>query len=160
MSLDALKTKARKAIMAGKYEAALKLFSDIHKEEPSDLRMFTKLADMKEKTGDIQSAIRDYTKIAKRYADDGFVVQAIAINKLILRLDPEQTEIKQRLRDLSSERGEDWALSTIISSDIAQANKPKPRRIPLLSGLSGQELDDFIESLELKEFSEGEYIYN
>ncbi|MDQ6984587.1 MAG: hypothetical protein Q9M44_07705, partial [Ghiorsea sp.] len=84
MSLDALKTKARKAIMAGKYEAALKLFSDIHKEESSDLRMFTKLADMKEKTGDIPGAIRDYTKIAKRYADDGFVVQAIAINKLIL----------------------------------------------------------------------------
>lgn len=160
MSLDALKSKARKAIMAGKYEAALKLFSDIHKEEPSDLRMFTKLADMKEKTGDIQGAIRDYTKIAKRYADDGFVVQAIAINKLILRLDPEQTEIKQRLRDLSSERGEDWALSTIISGDIAQVNKPKPSRIPLLSGLSGQELDDFIESLELKEFSEGESIYN
>ncbi|HID36967.1 MAG TPA: cyclic nucleotide-binding domain-containing protein [Ghiorsea sp.] len=160
MSLAALKTKARKAIMAGKYEAALNFYAEIHKEEPSDLRMFTKLAEMKEKTGDLGGAVRDYTKIAKQYADEGFVVQAIAINKLILRLDPEQTEIKQRLRHLSSERGEDWALSTIISSDIAQTSKSKSSRIPLLSGLSGQELDDFIESLELQEFSEGDAIYN
>ncbi len=160
MSLDALKTKARKALMAGKHDVALKIYAEIHKEEPSDLRMFTKLAEMKEKTGDLSGAIRDYTQIAKQYADEGFVVQAIAINKLILRLDPEQTEIKQRLRDLSSERGEDWALSTIVSSDLTQASKPKPSRIPLLSGLSGQELDDFIESLELQNFSEGDAIYN
>jgi len=162
MSLDALKTKARKAILAAKYDAALKLYIEIHKEDPSDLRIYTKVAEMKEKTGDLKGAIQDYTRIAKKYADDGFVVQAIAINKLILRLDPEQTSIKQRLRDLSTERGEDWALSTVISSDIAQPNiqeKKKLERTPLLSGLSGQELDDFIESLELKAFSEGETIY-
>ncbi|MDQ7003469.1 MAG: cyclic nucleotide-binding domain-containing protein [Ghiorsea sp.] len=160
MSLDALKSKARQAILNGKYEVALKHYTDIHQEAPSDLRMFTRLAEMKEKTGNVKGAVSDYTKIAKQYADDGFVVQAIAINKLILRLDSEQTAIKKRLRDLSSERGEDWALSTIISSDISQLNKPKSHRTPLLSGLSGQELDDFIDSLELREFSAGEFIYH
>jgi len=163
MSLDALKTKARKAILAGKYDEALNLYSDIHKEDPSDLRSFTKLAEMKEKTGDVSGAVKDYTRIAKKYADDGFVVQAIAINKLILRLDPEHTEIKQRLRDLSSERGEDWALSTVISADITQGvakkRENKLERTPLLSGLSGEELDDFVDSLELKDFSAGDIIY-
>ena len=162
MSLDALKNKARKATLAGKHDAALKCYTEIHKEDPADLRMYTKLAEMKEKTGDLKGAIQDYTKIAKKYADDGFVVQAIAINKLILRLDPEQTAIKERLRSLSTERGEDWALSTVISSDIAQptnAKKENMERTPLLSGLSGQELDDFIESLELQAFAEGDYIY-
>ena len=162
MSLDALKNKARKATLAGKYSAALKYYADIHKEDPSDLRMYTKLAEMKEKTNDLKGAIQDYTKIAKQYADEGFVVQAIAINKLILRLDPEQTEIKERLRELSAERGEDWALSTIVSKDIAQPSKAEKKnmeRTPLLSGLSGQELDDFIESLELQVFLEGDYIY-
>ncbi|MDX8381698.1 MAG: cyclic nucleotide-binding domain-containing protein [Ghiorsea sp.] len=162
MSLDALKNKARKATLAGKYSAALKFYIDIHNQEPTDLRMHTKLAEMREKTGDLKGSIKDYTKIAKQYADEGFVVQAIAINKLILRLDPEQTEIKEKLRDLSAERGEDWALSTVISSDIAQASskaKPNVERIPLLSGLSGQELDDFVDSLELKEFNMGDTIY-
>ncbi len=162
MSLDALKTKARKAILAGKHDAALKLYAEIHKEDSTDLRSFTKLAEMKEKTGDLKGAVQDYTKIAKQYADEGFVVQAIAINKLILRLDPEQTSIKEKLRDLSEERGEDWALSTVISSDIAQIhskNNKNLERTPLLSGLSGQELDDFIESLELKDFSAGDTLY-
>jgi len=162
MSLDALKNKARKATLSGKYDVALKFYVDIHKEQPSDLRMYTKLAEMREKTGDLKGSIQDYTKIAKQYADEGFVVQAIAINKLILRLDPEQTEIKEKLRDLSTERGEDWALNTVISSDIAlSSNRDKANleRTPLLSGLSGQELDDFIDSLELQDFAEGDAIY-
>ena len=162
MSLDALKTKARKATLAGKTDVALQCYAEIHKEDPSDLRMFTKLAEMKEKTGDLKGAIKDYTSIAKAYADDGFVVQAIAINKLILRLDPEQTAIKEKLKNLSTERGEDWALSTVISGDIAQpstSKKPNFERTPLLSGLSGQELDDFVDSLELQEVAKGDTIY-
>ncbi len=162
MALDTLKNKARKAILAGNHALALKLYTDVHNQDPSDLRVYTKLAELKEKTGDVQGAIQDYTKIAKQYANDGFVVQAIAINKLILRLDPEQTEIKERLRNLSAERGEDWALSTIVSGDIASlaVQKKAPERTPLLSGLSGQELDDFIDSLELQAFSKGDAIYS
>ncbi len=168
MSLDALKDKARKAAMAGKYNAALPLYLEIHKAEPNDLRIYTKVAEMKEKTGDIRGAIQAYTAIANAYAVDSFVVQAIAINKLILRLDPEQTAIKQKLRHLSTERGEDWAISTIISNDISQhytqdskeSAKHSFERTPLLSGLTGQELDDFIDSLELKEMKTGEIIYS
>jgi len=168
MSVDALKKKAQKAVMAGKYENALDLYLKIHAENDSDLRIFTKVAEMKEKTGDIKGAVRAYTTIANAYADDGFVVQAIAINKLVLRLDPKQTEIKEKLRELSSERGEDWAISTIspqtnledISTSTADKAKLSFERIPLLSGLAGQELEDFVDSLELKEISAGETIYS
>ena len=153
MSLEALKKKAKQALMAGKYENALKLYAEIHKNDESDLRIFTKVAEMREKTGDSKGAVRAYTVIAKAYADDGFVVQAIAINKLILRLDPEQTEIKEKLRDLSTERGDNWAISTIAphgaTSDMQASPTDKAKlsfeRTPLLSGLSGKELDDFIE---------------
>jgi CRP-like cAMP-binding protein len=168
MSLETIKKKAKKALMAGKYEDALTFFTQIHKQDETDLRIFTKVAEMKEKVGDLKGALRAYTAIAKAYADDGFIVQAIAINKLILRLDPEQTEIKKKLRDLSTERGDDWAISTIAPQGIlldAQASpedkaKLSFERTPLLSGLSGQELDDFIDSLELKEVSAGDIIYN
>ena len=167
MSLEALKKKAKQALMSGKYENALKLYAEIHKNDETDLRVFTKVAEMREKTGDSKGAVRAYTAIAKAYADDGFVVQAIAINKLILRLDPEQTEIKEKLRDLSTERGDNWAISTIAphagSSDIQASPSDKAKlsfeRTPLLSGLAGKELDDFIESLELKEYAAGDVIY-
>ncbi|MDQ7001083.1 MAG: cyclic nucleotide-binding domain-containing protein [Ghiorsea sp.] len=167
MSLEALKKQAKQALMASNYESALKLYTEAHKKDEKDLRVFTKVAEMREKTGASKGAVRAYTVIAKAYADDGFVVQAIAINKLILRLDPEQTEIKEKLRDLSTERGDDWAISTIAAyggvSDIQASPSDKAKlsfeRTPLLSGLSGKELDDFIESLELKEYPAGDVIY-
>lgn len=167
MSLEALKNKAKKTIMAGQYDQALTFYSDIHKQEPEDIRIFTKVAALKEKTGNLKGAIKDYIQIGKAYADDGFVVQAIAINKLVLRLDPKQTEIKQKLRALSAERGDNWAISTVapqgmmLDSQTSPADKAKLsfERTPLLSGLSGQELDDFIDSLELQEFSAGDTIY-
>ena len=162
MSLDAVKKKAKKALMDAKYDVALPLYIEIHKEEPNDLRIFTKVAEMQEKTGDKKGALRSYTAIAKAYADDGFVVQAIAINKLILRLDPKQTEITERLKDLSSERGDDWAVSTMAKfnpASISSEAKKNIEQTPLLSGLSGDELADFISSLQLKECKAGETIF-
>jgi len=165
MSLEILKKKAKKALMNGKYEQALSFYLEIHKEQPDDLRIYTRVAELKEKTGDIKGAVKTYTKIAKNYANDGFIVQAIAINKLLLRLDPEQTSIKKKLKELSSERGDDWAISTITPEDAQRNNisssssEPHYEKTPLLSGLSGQELEDFMDSLELKSFVAGQTIY-
>ena len=47
MSLEALKKKAKQALMAGKYENALKLYTEVHKNDENDLRVFTKVAEMR-----------------------------------------------------------------------------------------------------------------
>ncbi len=170
MSLAELKNKAKKALLDGKYERARDLFAQIHEQDPTDIRSFVKLAEMKEKTGDTQGAIRDYIEIASIYAEQGFVVQAIAINKIILRLDPDRTEVKEQLQKLSSERGEDWATSTATVQAAVQRSSPLDMsaserlklgfsRTPLLSGLSGEELDAFIDSLDLKELKAGDVLY-
>ncbi len=170
MSLADLKNKAKQALLDGKYERARDLFAQIHEQDPSDIRAFVKLAEMKEKTGDKKGAVKDYIDIASTYADQGFVVQAIAINKIILRLDPGRTEINEQLQKLSSERGEDWATSTSTVQtamprtsplDLSASDRFKLgfSRTPLLSGLSGAELDAFIASLELKELNTGDVLY-
>jgi len=167
MSIEKLRGKAKKALLDGKYKKALPFFEELHKAEPKDLRTYVKLAELREKTGDEQGAIKDYVMIAKEYAEQGFVVQAIAINKIILRLDPKRTEIKDRLKSLSSERGDDWAISTISpqnqkSMDITASDRAKLsfERTPLLSALSGDELESFMDSLQLKNFSADDHIYN
>jgi CRP-like cAMP-binding protein len=171
MSVADLRNKAKRAVLDGKYPQARDLFAQVHEQDPSDIRSFAKLAEMKEKTGDTKGAIQDYIQIASTYAEQGFVVQAIAINKIILRLDPLQTDVKTKLQELSSERGEDWATSTATAESVSHRDNPLNMsstarfkvgfmRTPLLSGLSGEELDAFIDSLELKEFSAGETIYH
>ncbi len=167
MANDTLRNKAKRALLDGKYKKALELFEELHKAEPDDLRVHVKLAELREKLGQTDKAVKDYIKIANAYAEQGFVVQAIAINKIVLRLDPDRTEIKERLKKLSSERGDDWAISTISQQegmrapDITGQDRAKLsfERTPLLSGLSGDELEHFIDSLQLRHVKADEYIY-
>jgi len=168
MSIEKLRNKAKRALLDGKYPKALEFFEGLHKAEPNDLRTYVKLAELREKTGDSVAAVYDYIKIAKAYAEQGFVVQAIAINKIILRINPEQTEVQERLQELSSERGDHWAVSTIKPQDQVLADdvnlgkqaKLNVERTPLLADLSGDELEAFMDSLTLKNFSAGEHVYD
>lgn len=165
MNSTELRTKAKRVLLGGNYKKALELFSELHKRHPEDVRVHAKVAELREKIGDTQGAVQDYLAIAHAYAEQGFVVQAIAIDKIILRLDPTQTQVRDRLKELSSERGDDWALRTISPGDKIQAGEAAPQkklsmaRTPLLSGLSGKELEDFINSLQLRHVEAGEYIY-
>jgi len=165
MSTRDLRKKAQQAWMSGKYDKALPIFEELHLKDPKDLRMFVKLAEVREKNGDSKGAVRDYVKIAESYANDGFVVQAIAISKIILRIDPSRTEIQHHLKSLSEKRGDDWAIRTLIPQDYQPASLSTEDKIfdfertPLLSMLSGDELEDFISSLSLKTYQEGESIY-
>jgi len=167
MANEKLRGKAKRALLDGKYKRALGFFDELHKLEPDDLRTHVKLAELREKTGDTEKAVTDYIHIASIYAEQGFVVQAIAINKIVLRLDPERTEIKERLKTLSSERGDDWAIRTVSPKDQMQApsisGKDRAKlsfeRTPLLSGLSGDELEAFIDSLQLRHVDAEELIF-
>lgn len=167
MSDDQTRKKAMRALLDGKHKVALDLFLQLHESNPSDLRTYVKVAELREKNGDTQGAIQDYVRIARMYAEQGFIVQAISINKIILRLDPNRTEIKEHLKELSAERGEDWAVTTVTptdkvtSMDVSNADKAKLsfERTPLLSGLSGEYLESFMDSLELKTFQPSSLIY-
>ncbi|MDQ6974572.1 MAG: cyclic nucleotide-binding domain-containing protein [Mariprofundaceae bacterium] len=166
MSTSDLRKKAQQAWMSGKYDKALPMFEQLHQKSPKDLRTFVKLAEAREKLGDKKGAVADYIQIAEHYANDGFVVQAIAISKIILRIDPNRTEIQHHLRQLSEKRGDDWAIRTLTPQDCqssSAANHDEKKfnfeRTPLLSMLSGDELDDFIDSLSLTNHPKGDIIY-
>ncbi len=177
MANERLRSRAKRALLDGKYRKALEYFSELHELEPNDLRIHVKLAELREKTGDTENAVAEYIRIAGIYAEQGLVVQAIAINKIVLRLDPRQTEIKERLKTLSIERGDDWAMRIVTPEEHVQAPdisgkdrvKMSLERTPLLSSLSGDELEAFIDSLQLRhveadapvfrEGDRGDYLY-
>jgi len=159
----ALRSQANRALMAGRFEKALELFTELHKARPDDMRIRIKIAELLEKTGDVPGAVKEYIQIAKTYAEQGMAVQAIAIDKIIMRLDPSQTEVREQLKRLSKERGDDWAMSQTgaLTSPAAGIPQPRPRitRTPLLSGLSGEELDAFIKSLRLRMLAKDEFVF-
>jgi len=157
-----LHDKAISALLAGKDAEALLLFSQLHKENLNDLRIFIKVADLREKTGDIRGAVADYGKIAHTYAANGYMVQAIAISKIILRIDPGNTEIQDMFRALSDERDDSLNENLFLSADketVADENiRTGLASTPLLSGMHGEQLESFINSLQLRHVSAGENI--
>ncbi|MDX8393480.1 MAG: cyclic nucleotide-binding domain-containing protein [Mariprofundales bacterium] len=167
LSNSELRKQARKVMLANKNADALECYIEMFRRDPKDLRIHVKVAGLREKTKDIRGAVRDYISIANAYAEDGFVVQAISINKIILRLDPKQTQVRERLKELSTERGDDWAISTISAMDSVQSVSTRNRqqakvsfqRTPLLSSLSGDELGEFMDSLQLEHLNAKATIY-
>jgi len=159
-----LREEASQALLSGDYVHALPLFTQLHEAAPDDLRLYAKVAELREKTGDVAGAVSDYCKIANAYTAQGFVVQAIAVSKIILRIDPDRTEIQEKLRELSEERSagkgdDDLVYGSKSSASAADNFRAGLGNTPLLSGMSGEHLDSFIDSLQLRHVEAGQSIY-
>jgi hypothetical protein len=55
------------------------------------------------KMGEKEEAIRTYQSTSERFVQKNLLTQAIALNKIILRLDPSQTQAKMTLADLHNQ---------------------------------------------------------
>jgi CRP-like cAMP-binding protein len=99
-----LKDKASKAYAEGRVKDALKIFEQIVADDPSELQVQIKIGDIYRKMGNRPSAVAAYEIVARAYADDGLLLKAVAICKLILSVDPRHTATQEMLADLYSKR--------------------------------------------------------
>ncbi len=88
-----------------KEETQIEAYKEQLQRDPNNVNIRLKLGDIYAKIGDKKSAIQEYTAAAVQYANDGFLVKAIAVNKIIVRLEPERKEALDRLSDLYFQRG-------------------------------------------------------
>jgi cAMP-dependent protein kinase regulator len=62
--------------------------------------------------GQKNEAIKHYNSAAKKYTDTGTLLKAIAVNKIILKIDPNNNEVKGRIAELyKKQKGEDEPLT-------------------------------------------------
>ena len=69
-------------------------------QNPQDSRVQVRLGDLLTKMGKKKAAIEAYYKAAEYFAQHGFIVEAIAMSKVIMRLDPLAEEIVQKVSEL------------------------------------------------------------
>ncbi len=134
------KEEALEALSRREWKKALESFQNHCARKPQDFRSRLKVAELLERLGQKEEAIRMYRKVAEGYASDGFILQAISVNKMILRIDPSLKEVSERLARLYSEK-------------IREA---KPARsfphIPLFSELEKQELQLLLSHIQSKTY--------
>jgi len=148
MSRDRMsfKENAQKALSRGEWRKALECFQKHCALEPEDLRSRLKVAELLERLGQKEEAIQMYRKVAEVYALDGFLLQAISINKMILRVDPSSQDVNQRLAQLYAEKTRE-----------TKPLRPFPH-IPLFSELNEQELQSLLSHIQSQTFPKGSLI--
>ena len=140
------KGEAQQALFRGEWRKALECFQNHCAQEPGDFRSQLKVAELLERLGQKKEAVEMYRKVAEAYAHDGFLLQAISINKMLLRIDPSYEDVHHRLAQLYAE----------------QAREMKPLRpfpyIPLFSELDERELQSLLPHIQSKTFLKGSLI--
>ncbi|MBI4640436.1 MAG: cyclic nucleotide-binding domain-containing protein [Candidatus Tectomicrobia bacterium] len=136
------------------YKAALE-------QNPKDLRIHMKLGEAYLKMGEEQAAVEEYTFVANSYAQEGVLIKAIAIDKMLLRIDPSLQGISQKLAELYKQGGLtgelEQATSTTPSSGEAGAKRIS---IPLFSELSQTELTEVMKKITVRHFPPGTPVIN
>ncbi len=117
-----------------KEEEQLKNYQQILEQDPNNLNVRLKLAELYAKFGDKKTAIQEYTTAAVQYADDGYLVKAIAVNKIIVRLEPSREEALERLSNLYFQRG-------IVADPLVQSYREAQQKTQAeIEEISGNEL--------------------
>ncbi len=137
------KDEALSFLSRGEWKRALESFQKHLEQDPGDLRSRIKKAELLERLGNKKEAVEEYRQVAETYAKDGFLLQAISLNKIILRIDPSSKDIDERLTQLYMEK--------IRGSKPSQ---PLPH-IPLLSDLKEEELRSLLGRVQFRTYPEG-----
>ncbi|MBM4278296.1 MAG: cyclic nucleotide-binding domain-containing protein [Deltaproteobacteria bacterium] len=140
------KGDALSSLSRGEWKKALQSFQKHCDQEPTDLRSRLKKAELLERLGKKKEAIEEYRKVAESYGRDGFLLQAISVNKMILRIDPFAKDVNARLAQLYTEKSRE-----------SKHLRPLPH-IPLFSDLSEQELRSMLDLVQSKSFPKDTFI--
>ena len=137
---------AHQALSRGEWRKALESFQKHCARQPEDLRSQLKVAELLERSGQKKEAVQVYRKVAEAYAQDGFLLQAISINKMILRTDPSFKDANERLAQLYTER-------------VRETKPLRPfHHTPLFSELNEQELQLLLGLVRVKTFQKDSLI--
>ncbi len=91
------------AIKNQNWEKALDSLNSVLKNEPKNPQVHLKIGDVFQKAGDMSNAVAAYHQSAWLLMKEGFLQKALAIFKIILRLDPNNAEAINKSKELLME---------------------------------------------------------
>lgn len=135
----------------GQWAPALDAFERVLAKEPENAKILRRVADLRARVGKRSEAVEAYRKVAEQFAGSGFLVQAIAIQKILLRLDPSARDVGDKLADLYARRG--------LSPSAAPEGRKGLPSIPLFSDLDPESFRQLLDRLVPRSLSGGEALF-
>ena len=91
---------AQRFAQKGQLDRAISELRSIVDEEPDDMRIWHRIADLQIRKGAVGQAITTYTRIAGYYEERGFFLKGVAVYKQILNADPTLVDAHRQLGEL------------------------------------------------------------
>jgi CRP-like cAMP-binding protein len=101
----ALREEAAAAVAAGKHKRALAAYLELERIEANDAQWPKRAGETYRRLGNNANAIEAFERSAERYGQNGFLVQAIAVCKVILQIDPNHADTLRRLAEMNEQIG-------------------------------------------------------
>src|ERR1700712_2444366 len=101
----ALREEAAASVAAGKHKRALSAYLELERIESGDAQWAKRAGETYRRLGNNAKAIEAFERSAERYAQNGFLVQAIAVCKVILQIDPKHADTLRRLPEMQEPNG-------------------------------------------------------
>ena len=102
---QALIHQAEEWVRRGRPKRALALYLKVLKANPDDTRILNRAGDLSARLSRHTEAISFYRRAARLFSDQGFHDKAIALCKMIIRLDPRLIEVMETLAKLQAGQG-------------------------------------------------------
>ena len=107
-------------------DKALEIYAKVLEADPRDLQARLKCGDLYRRLGKDPEAIHSYHQVAQSYAQEGLLLKAIAVCKLIMEIDDAHKETQSMLADLYSKKGGKAQTPMPLNGPAAHLDAPPP----------------------------------
>ncbi len=121
--VSTLRDEAAAAVEKGKLDKALEVYAELEQRQPKDASWPKRIGDVYRKQGDNDRAITAYVRAIDCYVQAGFAVQAIAVCKLVLAIDPEHATTLEKLTKIAE------STSAVRPGGVRKPVTPTPTRV-------------------------------
>lgn len=147
----AITDKIQKLIEKSDWKSALSEMEKLFAVD-QDPQVRVRMGDARQKLNQKSEAIKEYMQAADLFAEKGFVVKALAMYKLVLRLNPAYKQAKEQMEALHSNKTvTDLKLEPIEEGALG----PQRSVIPLFSDFTQDEFNEFTQRMELQTIPAG-----
>jgi len=145
-------TEIQNCLQKRDYKGALPQFTELLEKSPKNTQIRLRYADTLVLAGSKKEAVKQYKRVADELAESGFLIQAIAVNKKIVQLDPTQVDVHGKLASMNEERSKSAAKLPLQSPSSAPLRPPPPSAPPPRPRLETPVVGDFSpdENVELE----------
>jgi cAMP-dependent protein kinase regulator len=170
-----IKKKAEGYFLKGSLKKALDEYIVLKDLLPKDMRIVQKIADIYHKMGDLDKAKINYKTAAEYFTKEGYWAKAVALNKIIIGIDPDDKDVQKQISEIYTSKGLSSQRLLVMPRKIKQkedkieaetveqqqepsSDESQGFNIPLFSDLKTEAMSELLERLAVRRIPKGEMI--